>query len=587
MNPEAPLDIRQKRLRRPDIQETSTTVSYYGVRLEKAKNRDSEFVPKIEAHAYTNDPKLQRDIAISFHQGEPFLIKGKTSIVKATIKKMASELGWEVHDVSLKGITKVEDLRDRVEPFKATSDLQPEEGSTRVLLLDEAAPNILSSFDEVLDSLENKKTTKIVALMNPHGGEYKPLDSEQLGRWVYYKVPTDLPKEIFSDHVDSLFGFASGMQEAPQHSFLESRDVALSLEELPAIQGIKEIVEKYKKFHKKANALSLSFTYDDEKEPERVSRFVAAFYNYDINATFQEALEYYYLNKCDSEVDRAKIKGMIRGVKYKKRGVKRKIDDVDRSLLPEEKEELYRTEKEAWRKILGEIEVKPLPDSVTTGVMENSKKLGFALRFVPEIVELGNVGTIQRIGGVKEYLNNLQLKYRNLKTRESLNENEIENHSIPRHLAEFFWEEVHNETINFPEPGQWMAVETVKKPSDGNKYAKTAFAEKLGFEDRFNVSWNELHEVIEAQKDEVLYEIGLSRNSSDIRLLEAIEYNLLANRELWGGTDTSEWTDTRYDNNGESCRIIVGSIDAGDVEFSLPDKKHDDTGFRAVIVFGS
>ena len=103
------------------IVETETSVSYLGARLEKAKNQEGQFVPKREQYEdYITDKfsaELQQKIAISFAQGDPILIEGGTSIGKTTtVKKMCSELGWEVHYANLNGATDVEDLMGRYIP---------------------------------------------------------------------------------------------------------------------------------------------------------------------------------------------------------------------------------------------------------------------------------------------------------------------------------------------------------------------------------------------------------------------------------------------------------------------------------------
>lgn len=356
---------------RPII-ETETSISYLGVKLEKAKVRDSQFVPKTEQYEdFINDKEvalpLQRDIAVAFLNGEPLLIEGGTSLGKTTtIRKMAAELGYEVHYANLNGATDVEDLMGRYIPNpyknkpedpeyifadgKVTSGLRQEEGKIKIIILDEfnsAAPNILIRLHEVLDALErggdvilsedasesisvNKEKTKIVALMNPVGKGYlgrEPLDPAQLRRWVYKKMPPELPVSTFSYSTDALFKAGPESQHITTDMFLKSREDALTLEQLPEIPGMREVLEKYKEFHKAAKELvksrkiaqdqSQPFTYDDRMEPRRVRDFVLRFYNGDINETFQQALRYYYANKLESDVDRKKLEELIRLVEYK------------------------------------------------------------------------------------------------------------------------------------------------------------------------------------------------------------------------------------------------------------------------------
>ena len=105
-----------------EIVETETSVSYLGVKLEKGKDQSSQFVPKKEQYAdFINDKDialpLQRDMAVAFLSGEPLLVDGGTSLGKTTtVRKMASDLGWEIHYANLNGATDVEDLMGRYIP---------------------------------------------------------------------------------------------------------------------------------------------------------------------------------------------------------------------------------------------------------------------------------------------------------------------------------------------------------------------------------------------------------------------------------------------------------------------------------------
>lgn len=352
------------------IAESPDSVSYLGVRLKKAKNRESEFVPPKEQYAdYINDKfssELQKKIAVSFLEGSPIFIEGGTSIGKTTaVKKMCADLGWEVHYANLNGLTDVEDLMGRYIPNpsqrkpedpayifadgRVTSGLRQEEGKIKVVIIDEinaAAPNVLIRLHEVLDALErngdvvlsedasetvrvDKEKTKIIGLANPPGKGYfgrEPLDPAQLRRWVYQKEVTDLPESSFSRSADVLFNLTSPTEKLPEESFLSSRPETLPREELAEIPGIGEILEKYKEFHRAAKEMLKNrhiaadqpqpFTFDDRMEPKRVRDFVLRFYNGDINETFQQALRYYYANKLESEEDREKLEELIRNVGY-------------------------------------------------------------------------------------------------------------------------------------------------------------------------------------------------------------------------------------------------------------------------------
>ena len=374
------------------IAETEAGMSYLGVGLEKAETNDGQFVPKREQYAdFINDKEvalpLQRDIAVAFLSGEPLLVDGGTSLGKTTtVRKMAAELGYEVHYANLNGATDVEDLMGRYIPNphkskpedpeyifadgKVTSGLRQEEGKIKIVILDEfnsSAPNILIRLHEVLDALErggdvilsedaseavsvNKERTKIIALMNPPGKGYfgrEPLDPAQLRRWVYKKLPSELPEGTFSYSTDALFGAEPESQNITPDMFLKAREDALTPEQLQEIPGMREVLEKYKEFHKASKELLKSrkvaedqpqpFTYDDRMEPRRVRDFVLRFYNGDINETFQQALRYYYANKLESDADRKKLGELIRLVEYKPKVAESKRRGTEREEKPVEK----------------------------------------------------------------------------------------------------------------------------------------------------------------------------------------------------------------------------------------------------------
>ena len=378
------------------IVETEESISYLGVSLEKAKDAEGQFVPKRGQYEnFINDREvalpLQRDVAVAFLNGEPMLVDGGTSLGKTTtVRKMAAELGWEVHYANLNGATDVEDLMGRYIPNphkskpedpeyvfadgKVTSGLRQEEGKVKIIILDEfnaSAPNILIRLHEVLDALErggevvlsedaseavtvNKGRTKVVALMNPPGKGYfgrEPLDPAQLRRWVYKKMPGELPAGTFSYATDALFGVAPESHHATPDMFLQAREQALTPEQLQEIPGIQEVLEKYKEFHKASKELLKNrkiaedqpqpFTFDDRMEPRRVRDFVLRFYSGDINETFQRALRYYYANKLESDADRKKLGELIRLVEYKPKVAESKRKGLER----EEKAEIAEVAK--------------------------------------------------------------------------------------------------------------------------------------------------------------------------------------------------------------------------------------------------
>lgn len=659
------MTAEQGRAITPDkpISETPEAISYLGVNLSKARASDSQFVPQRDQYRdFINDRfalDLQRNIAVSFLQGDPMLIEGGTSIGKTTtIRKMAAELGWEVHYANLNGATDVEDLMGRYIPNpnkhspedpeyifadgKVTSGLRIEEGKVKVIILDEynsAAPNILIRLHEVLDALDrkgqvvlsedasegvavDKNSTKIVALTNPPGKGYfgrEPIDPAQLRRWVYYKAPTELPAETFSYSTDTLFGLAPQDQAVPQIDFLASRDEVLMPEQLTEIPGIADISEKYKEFHRGAKSLLRErriaadqpqlFTFDDRMEPRRVRDFVLRFYNGDINGTFQEALRYYYVNKVEDEADRAQLDELIRHVEYspsenisQRRSAERGSENLEQELedtpidtgsaieAPRASSDVERREQEAWEKVLGiRVNVDALPSYLTPDIQRRLETLGLELRFIPKL-NLRDKAYLESVG-LDNFLEDLEKRHPKLRTYDDLEDSEKSDHTVPRGLEQWFWENVRDGKTDFPNlPGQWMAVETVEKPSWGTKYEKTTLADKLGFkDDRFNVSWNDVEEALTKQRRKILKDAGLETAPVDMRQLEAIEWNLLGNREGWGATNSYEWTNTEYREDGASSRLIVGGSDdggAGYVDGYEPGRRDADVGFRLAVVFG-
>lgn len=429
------------------IAETETGVTYLGVGLEKSKAGDGQFVPKREQYKdFINDMEvalpLQRDIAVAFLSGEPLLVEGGTSLGKTTtVRKMAAELGWEIHYVNLNGATDVEDLMGRYIPNphknkpedpeyifadgEVTSGLRQEEGKIKVVILDEisaSAPNILIRLHEVLDSLErggdvilsedaseavsvDKAKTKIIALMNHPGKGYfgrEPLDPAQLRRWVYKKLPSELPEGTFSYSTDALFGAEPTSQNITPDMFLRAREEALTPEQLQEVPGMREVLEKYKEFHKAAKELLKNrkvaedqpqpFTFDDRMEPRRVRDFVLRFYTGDINETFQQALQYYYANKLESEADRKKLGELIRLVEYKPKPAESKRKGAEREEKTGEKtKEPVKSEAVPETKLEGpvaeqiESAIEKLGKENVFGPKEVEKTFGVRLKEVPGI----------------------------------------------------------------------------------------------------------------------------------------------------------------------------------------------------------
>lgn len=650
------------------IETTSESVTYLGVRLEKAERRDSQFVPKPEQYAnFINDPglalPLQKDIAIAFLSGEPMLIEGGTSLGKTTtVRKMCADLGYEVHYVNLNGATDIEDLMGRYVPNaekrksedpeyrfadgKVTSGLREEEGKIKVIVLDEfnaAAPNILIRLHEVIDALErngevvlsedasevlatSKQTTKIVALMNPPGKGYfgrEPLDPAQLRRWVYKKLPSELPAATFSLATDTLFGVAvSELRMASKEAYASTRKQTLLPEQLQEIPGIVEILEKYKEFHKAAKELVKNrqvaedqpqqFTYDDRMEPRRVRDFVMQFYQGDIDETFQQALQYFYANKLESAEDKNKLFELIRLVESGAKPAKSKRKGLERverpatkeaietgSPLPQEQVARILERNLAWQwEFFGKsFDMPPLPSAVTPERLRHWESLKYELRYLPRLTlkeadtypgwkkKPGKRHTPDKQYGIEFFdeLENIQ----------SLTENA----SNPN-LSELAPNEL---------PGVWTLVDTRAKPNYDNgkqpyeddksmqeflQYVTTvkdASGEPILNEEAKEGLRNNIHPDV-FRKPEFWTELKklLQLDGVDgatVRLPRVIEQNVTGQVPNWHGTNTYEWAEEYYQSGGRlfSCRSDYG----GASYVSWGGGPDVSVGFRPLVVFSS
>jgi hypothetical protein len=243
-------------------------------------------------------------------------------------------------------------------------------------------------------------------------------------------------------------------------------------------------------------------------------------------------------------------------------------------------------EKNAWKETLGkEVEVPRLPAEVTPQVQKNLNDLGLKLRYIPQL-NIGTLGELKRMGE-EMFLNKIQERYPNW--RKTLSREEVNDHRIGRNLKKWFWRGAKQGRVSFPQlPGTWVAVETMPKPSYRVPYVNTPVTDALGFEDRFNVSWNDAQRAIENNKNKLLAEIGLL-SSADVRMLTAIEWNLLANREGWGSTNTFEFTKTVV-RNREYLRLVIGDSESGgaaDFACCDPADSFNNVGFRVAVVLGT
>lgn len=239
-------------------------------------------------------------------------------------------------------------------------------------------------------------------------------------------------------------------------------------------------------------------------------------------------------------------------------------------------------EVSAWKKVLGsDVEVKPLPKFITPEKIKKLKAFEFGLRYMPALDLKENlIGKLS----LDDYADELSKLYPNWKDPDLLSEEERKDYTIPRNLNPDFWSLVMFGNILFPKlPGQWFAIELMEKPDWFNDYSRQQFTKMLGFQSRNNLSWYTINNAIKRDRENILYLLGLPLNS-EVRFLEALEWNLLGNREGWGKTQKYEWTNTtvrsrKYLYIGSSFYGGAGAVMyANDIY-----KAMDGVGFRLAI----
>lgn len=242
------------------------------------------------------------------------------------------------------------------------------------------------------------------------------------------------------------------------------------------------------------------------------------------------------------------------------------------------------SEQDAWEKVLGTlIEIEPFPSSVTPEVKNNLEAFGFKLMYLPRL-ELGSLAELKS-REARFYLDELQKRYPNWKHYETMSEVEKKDQSVPRNLVERFWRGVENNEFMFPKLGRWVAVENIPKPSQGEKYKITQLPSMLGFENRVGVSRVELSAAMDREKAGLITKMELKE--SDIRLPEPLEWNLMANREGWGATQTMELVNVTNNNT-----VWVGNSESGGaasfwVGMAPANTRNNSVGFRIVVVLSS
>ena len=260
-------------------------------------------------------------------------------------------------------------------------------------------------------------------------------------------------------------------------------------------------------------------------------------------------------------------------------------------------DQLRKREVEAWEKVLVTKEkIAPLPNYLTKEVIKNLEELGLEMRFVPKL----EIGTLEELGsmGVEAFVERICQRYPGLHRYEAMSDQDKNNHDIARLMDKDYWEAVSQGKIPFPEysPG-WLAVETLAKPNYGTAYQETELSAILMESshpgstaplERFNFDWNRATQHVDRAKDKIINRLELSsvKNKIEIRLPEAHEYNLLANREGWGKTNTWEWVNTPYDSGAQRLNLGYSAHGgAARVGWDVPEITYGFLGFRVAVVF--
>lgn len=282
--------------------------------------------------------------------------------------------------------------------------------------------------------------------------------------------------------------------------------------------------------------------------------------------------------------------------------------EIRTNLKRREKGDRTATEQEKLKREFGaDLKVKPIPVYLTPQIEMGIKSIGFKLvRYMPDF---GFDEKVLREAGVENYLRRLSQSLPKLRILEELSPEERGDTRIMRNLQRRFWEGVAEGHIDLPDPagGYWMAVEDMPKPAKGEKYEETMFGELMGYGgDRFGRNLHEVMEKADEVKEKLLRSLGLTGMPVDLRFLNALEYNFIANIAKLGNTNTFEGTKTEYygvskfdrgnwwnskqfQQLGVVKRIIAGGSmmgGAGRIMDVGPFDSDSSLGYRFGLIFG-
>ncbi len=277
-------------------------------------------------------------------------------------------------------------------------------------------------------------------------------------------------------------------------------------------------------------------------------------------------------------------------------------------------EGIRQEEIDAWKRVLGtETEVPSPPEWLDQKTRENLKHLGFEIHWEPGwtagLDDFPALRDIEHLSSAelrdpliprwlpKKFLDTManarRLEQRTVLTVKELLKGKRTMQST-REIRKNVLREIGDisEYPHHSEMGNWVAVERIPKPNQGDNYEDTPLEHMMAFtENRFGrFSRDEIQDWIAGHENKVLESAGLTNDRAEIRLLPAISYNLFANRFGWGATNSNEWVSTRGIDagSGRSFAFAMGHREHGGAGAMLRRGIGDhppDTGFRLAIYF--
>ncbi len=220
------------------VETTDKGRRYLGVEVEGAKDRSSPLIPKPEVFSKIVDNKatleLKRTLALTMRNGESINLEGISGYGKSTIpKQMASELGYQVYEMTGNGFKRPDELEDKFAPA-----FTEEPGAKKMVLIHESNaidPNVMKAMNEYFDA-HHSKDTVVIFTSNPATADYKgivPPGADQARRVPTYRLPDSLEPSDKRFYGKSLWGGAPEVPEGiTEESYIISRDEPLTLEEV-------------------------------------------------------------------------------------------------------------------------------------------------------------------------------------------------------------------------------------------------------------------------------------------------------------------------------------------------------------------